>query len=80
MSKPSLIEQRQAVESLINCALLDEMPAPMDVENAKQAVLTLLWLERRAELVKDVERLDREAPSIAHVLREFPCASIEEVR
>jgi DNA (cytosine-5)-methyltransferase 1 len=37
MSKPSLIEQRQGVEALINCAISDEQPSPYDVAAAKQA-------------------------------------------
>jgi cephalosporin-C deacetylase-like acetyl esterase len=52
MPKPSITEQREAVESLINCALQDEVCPPSDVEAAKQAVLTLQYIEARPELAK----------------------------
>jgi cephalosporin-C deacetylase-like acetyl esterase len=54
MPKPSITEQREAVESLINCALQDEVCPPSDVEAAKQAVLTLQYLEVNPELYRVV--------------------------
>jgi hypothetical protein len=67
MPKLSLIEQRQGVEALINCAISDEQPSPYDVAAAKQAVMTLGFLERNA----DVARV------IATVMKEFPGSEVE---
>lgn len=86
MSAPAhtITQQREAVECLINAAL-ERAPIPLSAgspifEAAKKAVLTLAWIERRADLVKEVERLEREAPQLATLLREFPGAKISEVR
>lgn len=65
--KPSIVEQRQAIEALINCAISDEQPSPYDVAAAKQAVVTLGFLERNA----DVARV------IAMVMKEFPGCDAE---
>jgi hypothetical protein len=62
MTKPSLIEQRQAVESLISCALLDEQPSPRDIENAKEAVVTMGFIDRNPDLLRAVTILMREFP------------------
>lgn len=67
MVKPSITEQREAVEALINCALEDEQPVPSTIEKAKQAVLTLGMLERNPDLAR----------VIAVVMREFPGSEVE---
>ena len=78
MPKPSLTEQREAVEALINEALGGE-PVP-SVEAAKHAVLTLAWLERKENLVREIVRLEREAPDVARALVEWPGLQIAGVR
>lgn len=65
--RPSISDQRQAVEALINCAIQDELATPHSIELAKQAVVTLGFLERNP----DVARV------IAVVMREFPGAEVE---
>jgi hypothetical protein len=75
MTRPTITEQRQAVEELL------DFTEPGDGRIAvEQAILTLAWLERRAELVKEIERLDREVPALAVLLKAFPDAKIEAVR
>ena len=40
----------------------------------------LAWLERRQELIRAIEELERRAPYMADLLREFPNSRIETVR
>lgn len=69
--KPPITLQREAVEQAYN-ALIDTPHAP----HLKQAALTLAWIERKAELVKAVDMLDREQPALAEVLAHFPGTKI----
>lgn len=68
----TISQQRQAVEGLLAFA---KVGSETELA-ARQAALTLAWIERRSELVKEVERLDREAPELLSVLKEFPGAKI----
>jgi hypothetical protein len=75
--KYSLAQQRQAVEHLL--ALF--MQADSTITGAaRQAVLTLAWLERRAELMRALDRLERERPDLVDLFRAFPGAEIADVR
>jgi hypothetical protein len=75
--KYSIAQQRQAVEHLL--ALF--MQADSTITGAaRQAVLTLAWLERRAELIKALDRLERERPDLVDLFKEFPGAEIADVR
>lgn len=80
MSDPrSLSYQRQCVEHLIAlCTDKKGMTGPI-IEGAKQAARTIGWIEKRAELIREVDRLEREAPELADLLREFPGAHVARV-
>jgi len=81
MPKSSLTQQREAVEALINLAIDNDNDArPNTIEDAKQAVLTLAWLERKESLVRELARIEREAPEIARALVEWPGLQIAGVR
>jgi len=71
MSNPSLSNQRRCVEHLI---ALHRRSVDDDtiLDGAKQAALTLAWLERRAELVKAIDALDKAAPELAALLLDMP--------
>jgi hypothetical protein len=76
--KYSIAQQRQAVEHLI--ALTHEDVSTSVVQAAQQGALTLAWLERRAELMRALDRLERERPDLVDLFREFPGAEIADVR
>jgi len=79
MPNPTLTEQREAAEALINLGIDNDM-RPRDIEPAKAAVLTLAWLERKENLVRELVRLEREAPDVARALVEWPGLQIAGVR
>ena len=69
MNKPTITEQREAVEALINCAMEDEQPVPSTIEKAKQAVITLGFLERNQDIARVIALVKKEFPgSTAEVL------------
>ena len=79
--KRSLAVQRQSIETLIEyCRDVDTLA----VEAAKQACLTIGWLERRSELIRMLDKLERERPDLAAALntiaRVFPGIEISDVR
>jgi hypothetical protein len=74
----SLRMQIGAVEHMIAAA--ESAGITTAREAARQAVLTLTWLERRAELIKALDRLERERPDLVDLFREFPGAQIADVR
>jgi hypothetical protein len=74
----SIAQARQAVEHLI--ALAGNGAASTVIDAAKYAATVLAWLERRSELVKAIEDLDRRAPELAKLLLDFPGAKIADVR
>jgi len=76
--KYSIAQQRQAVEHLIALHHNDE-PTTV-ISAAKQLVLTAAWLESRAELLRALDRLERERPDLVDLFREFPGAEIADVR
>jgi hypothetical protein len=75
----SLANQRSCVEHLI---ALHRRSVDDDtiLDGAKQAALTLAWLERRAELVKAIDALDKAAPELARLLLDAPGTQIADVR
>jgi chloramphenicol 3-O-phosphotransferase len=78
--KYSLAQQRQAVEHLL---ALHNAAGRLDstvIAAARQAVLTIAWLERHQELMRALDRLQRERPDLADLFREFPGAQIADVR
>lgn len=77
MSNPSLAMARQCVEHLI---ALHGRGDDTIVEGAKHAARTLAWLERRAELVKAIDALDKAAPELARLLLDAPGTQIADVR
>jgi len=68
MGKPSITEQREAVEALINEAVGHGVL--VGLEPAKQAVVTLSFIERNAGLAR----------VLAAVMNEFPGADVVEDR
>lgn len=79
MPNPSLTAQREAVETLI-CLAEDNDVRAGTVDDAKQAALTLAWLERKEALVRELVRIEREAPELARALVEWPGLKIAGVR
>lgn len=75
--KRSLAFQRSCVEHLI---ALHRDESDSILEGAKQAALTLAWMEKRGELLRELVRLEREAPDLSALLREMPDARIVDVR
>lgn len=82
MTNPrSLGYQRQCVEHLL--ALHYDIDSTI-VEGAKQAALTIGWLERQAELLRMWDTLRKQRPDLFAIMSEiantFPGAMIEDVR
>lgn len=79
--KRSLAFQRQSVEHLI--ALYGREDDTI-LDGAKQAALTLGWLERQGELLKMWDHLRRQRPDLYEtmqgILLAFPGATLEDVR
>ena len=69
--------QRQAVEHLI--ALHDD-DASTVVQAARDACLTIGWIEKRQELIRAIDDLDKRSPALAEILLAFPGSSIADVR
>lgn len=78
MTTPLLSSQRAAVELLIHKADAD-IP-PEIIACAKEAAVTLAWLERRRELFLAVHELDKRRPDLAELFRVWPDAIIADVR
>jgi len=70
VSKPSITEQREAIEALINGAIQDEPCSPSDIEAAKEAVATIGFIERNTQLAR----------AITIIMQEFPDAKFAGVR
>jgi hypothetical protein len=75
-TKYSITQARQAIEH-VTAAYADEGTV---VEAAREGARILAWLERRAELVKAVDALERQRPDLVDLFREFPGAEIADVR
>jgi len=75
--KYSIARQRQAIEHLIARAGKEQIDLH---EPARQGALVLAWLERRQELMKALDRLERERPDLVDLLQKFPGAQIADVR
>jgi len=75
----SIALARQSIEHLI---ALYERDGPMKniCDQAKHGALVLAWMERRQDLMKAVEHLDRQRPDLADLFRAFPGAEIVDVR
>lgn len=73
----SLAMQRGAVEHLI--ALHDDEGSTVGAA-AKDACRTLAWLEKRQELIRAIEDLNRRSPALADILLQFPGSTIADVR
>lgn len=75
--KRSLSAQRQAVEHII--ALCPDAGETI-IEAAKQACLSIAWIERRADLVREMARLDKAEPALAVLLSQIPDLKISDIR
>ena len=79
--KRSLSFQRQCVEHLI---ALHRDEDDSIIDGAKQAALTIGWIERREELIKMLEQLRKDNPELynmfVYLTRAFPGASIADIR
>ena len=80
MHQYSIAFQRQVVEH--QAALAEKGPnfGSGQAESLRQTALILAWLERRQELMKALDRLERERPDLVDLFREFPGAEIADVR
>ena len=76
--KYSIAQQRQAIEHL--AYLGDSGDNDSIIAAAKQGCIVLAWLERRSELMKALDRLERERPDLVDLFREFPGSQIADVR
>lgn len=77
----SISYQRQAIEHLIALREKDDTREVSSIcDAAKQACITLAWLERRKELVRALDRLERERPDLAELFEAFPGSEIADVR
>lgn len=79
--KRSLTYQRGCVEHLL--AYVESQASDMSAtvrEGCRQAVLSLAWMERRQELLKSLDRLERERPELADIFKAFPGSEIVGVR
>jgi hypothetical protein len=74
--KYSITQARQAIEHVTQ-AYADEGTI---VEAAREGVRILAWLERRQELMRALDRLERERPDLVDLLNAFPGAQIADVR
>lgn len=79
MSRYSLAQQRQSVEHVLAQTGRDE-PDDSIADAVRQACLTLAWLERRAELIRALDRLERERPELVDLFQAFPDTTIADVR
>ena len=70
--KYSIAQARQAIEHLI--ARNEDGSTIIDA--ARQGALILAWLERREELLKAVDRLDRSRPDLVDLFKAFPGTDI----
>lgn len=82
MTEPrSLAFMRQAVEHLI--ALHSDADDTI-IDGAKQAALTIGWIERREDLIKMIEKLRVDNPGLydtfVYLSRTFPGMSIADIR
>lgn len=77
----SIALARQNIEHLIAMAESSKIVHPGSILEASRAgVLILAWLERRQELMRALDRLERERPDLADLFREFPGSQIADVR
>jgi len=77
----SITLARKSIEHLIALHEIHSDGSMQSVcANAKHGVLILAWLERRQELMKALDRLERERPDLIDLLNAFPGAQIADVR
>ena len=74
----TLSEQREALEECIDASYGTVPPAKLEL--AKQGCLSMAWIERHAELVRALYKLQKDAPEMAKIFEAFPGAEISEVR
>jgi hypothetical protein len=79
-NKRSLSYQRQCVEHCLHLLETKSNGEYRDqIEGARQACLSIGWFERRENLVRELLRLDEEAPALAALFRAFPESRITDV-
>ncbi len=76
----SLSFQRQVVEHMAALIEKDQEHGRARFESLRQTALVLGWLERRSELMKALDRLERERPDLVDLFAAFPGATIADVR
>jgi hypothetical protein len=77
----SIAQARQAIEHLIALYENEILPTGSTLlEPANYGALVLAWLERRQELIKALDRLERERPDLVDLFAAFPGATIADVR
>ena len=76
----SLSQQRQAVEHLYNLCKSQGIATETVLEQAMSAAKSIGWFERREGLVRELVRLDAEAPYLAELMRQFPGSQVKSIR
>jgi hypothetical protein len=80
-NRPSLSIARQSIEHLI---ALHEIYSDGSMRticaNAKHGCVVLAWLERREELMRALDNLERQRPDLVDLLTAFPGSQIVDVR
>lgn len=76
----SLAQQRQACEHLYNLCKSQGIATETVLEDAKSGALSLGWFERREALVRELVRLDKEAPALAKLMQAEPGCEVVGVR
>ena len=75
----SIAQSRQALEHALS-AYEQGDPSGTVVAAARAGILTLGWLERHQDLMREINRLNIERPELAELLKTFPGAKITDVR
>lgn len=77
----SIAMARQSIEHLIAlCETHSDGSMQAICNQAKHGAVVLAWLERRQELMRALDRLERERPDLVDLLNAFPGAQIADVR
>ncbi len=76
----SIAQSRQALEHALTDYERNFGEHKTIIAAARAGILRLAWLERRAELLRALDRLERERPDLADLFEAFPGAQIADVR
>lgn len=78
-STPSLTDARAALQACVELGRIENMDAEI-LEVAAYGLKVMRFIENNADLFRDVERIEREMPTVAAVYRAFPGARVVAIR